>query len=163
MSRTINAERVFARAQIIAANARYTEADGRAIGEVKTEHLLAGIVLVKDTGAYNELESCGMIEPLMAQLRSQSTINPRDLDDLVLEAGVDRYKDDPFSRAKENDLPLSANAQRVVKFSSLTGLKTEQILERLREHGVSAKILAAAESAARTREEAKGEAKGEAK
>ena len=99
----------------------------------------------------------------MAQLRSQSTINPRDLDDLVLEAGVDRYKDDPFSRAKENDLPLSANAQRVVKFSSLTGLKTEQMLERLREHGVSAKILAAAESAARTREEAKGEAKGEAK
>ena len=148
---------------IIAANARYTEAGGRPIGEVKTEHLLAGIVLVRDTGAYNELESGGLIEPLMAQLKSISTINPRDLDELVLESGVERYKDDPFSRAKENDLPLSANAQKVVTYSSLTGLKTEQMLERLREHGVSAKILAAAESAARTREEAKGEAKGEAK
>ena len=36
--------------------------------------MLAGIVLVKDTGAYNELESGGLIEPLMAQLKSISTI-----------------------------------------------------------------------------------------
>ena len=107
MSRTINAERVFARAQIIAANARYTEADGRAIGEVKTEHLLAGIVLVKDTGAYNELESCGMIEPLMAQLRSQSTINPRDLDDLVLEMGF-QFKQYRRAHVEHGQRPLPA-------------------------------------------------------
>ena len=158
MSRSANAERVLAKAQKLARSADYTEADGRALGEVKTEHLLAGIVLVKGTKAYKELVDDGTLEPILAQLRTCSTINERDLVDEELgEERVSKY--DPF--AGRDDLPLSENAKKVVVESKLFGLVTEEMLVRLREHGVAAKIIAAAVAQQPPRPEA-GEAKAPA-